>query len=173
MANKAIGMFINTQKSEDDFIFQIPCQSCLSLWVEREERKKERGLRPVVKSGKVSSQVVVVVVVVAGRCCIELMVQMAFLLPAKLSCNKYLCTKVKNWQGKRQHSVKKATPVRSSSSFSFSFSQNFHQVKGAKHMCACVCVGLPHSFSEIKVSWLWKMENKYCHYSLLQSSMDE
>lgn len=139
MANIAIGMFINTQKFEDDFIFQIPCQSCqpplsLSLSLGREGRE---NCRTVVKSGKVSSQVVVVV---AGRCCIELMVQMAFLLPAKLSCNKYLCTKVKNWQGKRQHSVKKATPVRSRSSFSFSFSfsQNFRQVKGAKRTYVCV-----------------------------------
>lgn len=129
---------------------------CVCVCVGRGARERERL---VVKSGKVSSQVVV-----AGRCCIELMVQMAFLLPAKLSCNKYLCTKVKNWHGKRQQcegDTRPAGPTRTA---------RLSPPKGHnEHMCASLSLSLcalhSVSVSEIKVSWLWKMENKYCHYS--------
>lgn len=55
MANKAIGMFINTQKFEDDFIFQIPNSlpelppPCVCVWERERERlviKKWKSLEP-------------------------------------------------------------------------------------------------------------------------------
>lgn len=119
------------------------------------------------KSGKVSSQVVV-----AGRCCIELMVQMAFLLPAKLSCNKYLCTKVKNWHGKRQQQcegdTRPAGPTRAAR-----LQPGLSPAKGHyehTYVWKTLFLSLPvpciqSSSRKSKLAGCGKMENKYCHYS--------
>lgn len=96
------------------------------------------------------------------------MVQMAFLLPAKLSCNKYLCTKVKNWHGKRQQQcegdTRPAGPTRAAR-----LQPGLSPAKGHyEHMCGRLSFSLLLSVSlspralhsvfvsEIKVSWLWK-----------------